>query len=141
MLIVLFAPETPAVHVDEAVGGQLRFGSALADATLVSPSRALEYGYYISTQHQERGLAMAYFEGQLKRADTEPGEEHTGYVLETEIDMSAIQDVDELMGDQIAVTGDVEIVDFPERGKILVFKATSVAVLEEEVEDEDLSPA
>src|SRR3712207_8424294 len=40
--------------------------------------------------------AMAYFEGQLKRADTEPGEEHTGYVLETEIDMSAIQDVDEL---------------------------------------------
>ena len=36
------------------------------------------------------------------------------------------------MGDQIAVTGDVEIVDFPERGKILVFGATSVAVLEEE---------
>jgi hypothetical protein len=56
---------------------------------------------------------MAYFEGQLKRVDTEPGEEHTGYVLETEIDMSAIQDVDELLGDQIAVTGDVEIVDFP----------------------------
>jgi hypothetical protein len=56
--------------------------------------------------------------------------------------MSAIQDAEDLMGDQIAVTGDVEIVDFPERGKILVFKATSVAVLEEdeEVEDEiDLS--
>jgi hypothetical protein len=86
---------------------------------------------------------MAYFEGQLKRADTEPGEEHTGYVLETEIDMSAIQDVEDLLGGQIAVTGDVEIVDFPERGKILVFRATSVAVLEEdeeEVEDEDLSP-
>jgi hypothetical protein len=87
---------------------------------------------------------MAYFEGQLKRTDTEPGEEHTGYVLETEIDMSAIQDVDELLGDQIAVTGDVEIVDFPERGKILVFRATSVAVLEEEEEedqeDEELSP-
>ena len=70
---------------------------------------------------------MAYFEGQLKRADTEAGEEHTGYVLETEIDMSAIQDADELVGDQIAVTGDVEIVDFPERGKLLVFRATSVA--------------
>ena len=78
---------------------------------------------------------MAYFEGQLKRAHTESGEEHTGYVLETEVDMSAIQDADELVGDQIAVTGDVEIVDFPERGKILVFRATSVAVLEEDDED------
>jgi hypothetical protein len=82
---------------------------------------------------------MAYFEGQLKRADTEPGEEHTGYVLETEIDMSAIQDVGELLEAQIAVTGDVEIVDFPERGKILVFKATSVAILEEDEEDEEIS--
>jgi hypothetical protein len=80
---------------------------------------------------------MAYFEGQLNRADTEPGEEHTGYVLETEIDMSAIQDVDELLGGQIAVTGDVEIVDFPERGKILVFKATSVAGLEEDEENQE----
>ena len=79
---------------------------------------------------------MAYFEGQLKRAETEPGEEHTGYVLETEIDVSAIQDVEELVGDQIAVTGDVEIVDFPERGKILVFRATSVAILEDEEEEE-----
>jgi hypothetical protein len=79
---------------------------------------------------------MAYFEGQLKRPDTGAGEEHTGYVLETEIDMSTIQDANELVGDQIAVTGDVEIVDFPERGKILIFKATSVAVLEEDEEDE-----
>ncbi len=86
---------------------------------------------------------MAYFEGQLKQASTEAGEEHTGYVLETEIDMSAIPDTDELVGDQIAVTGDVEIVDFPDRGKILVFKATSIAVLEEEEDEgetiEDLS--
>jgi hypothetical protein len=81
---------------------------------------------------------MAYFEGQLKRATTEVGEEHTGYVLETEIDLSAIQDADELVGDQIAVTGDVEIVDFPERGKILVFRASSVAVLEEDEEDENV---
>ncbi|MDQ3863243.1 MAG: hypothetical protein M3317_07065 [Actinomycetota bacterium] len=79
---------------------------------------------------------MAYFEGQLKRATTEVGEEHTGYVLETEIDMSAIPDTEDLVGDQIAVTGDVEIVDFPERGKILIFRATSVAVLEEDEEDE-----
>lgn len=80
---------------------------------------------------------MAYFEGQLKRASTEVGEEHTGFVLETEIDMSAIPDTDELVGDQIAVTGDVEIVDFPERGKILVFRATSIAVLEEEDEEDE----
>ena len=39
---------------------------------------------------------MAYFEGQLKRATTEAGEEHTGYVLETEINMPAIQDTDYL---------------------------------------------
>ncbi len=80
---------------------------------------------------------MAYFEGQLKRADIEAEQEHTGYVLETEIDMSAIQDVEDLLGDQIAVTGDVEIVDFPERGKILVFRATSVAVLEEDEDEEE----
>ena len=79
---------------------------------------------------------MAYFEGQLRRKTNDTEEEHTGYVLETEIDMSAIQDADELVGDQIAVTGDVEIVDFPERGKILIFRATSVAVLEEDEEDE-----
>src|SRR5215208_15624 len=103
------------------------------------PVRDREYRYYISTRHSERGSTMAYFEGQLKRASKEPGEEHTGYVLETEIDMSAVQDADELLGDQIAVTGDVEIVDFPERGKILVFKATSVAVLEEDEEDEEIS--
>ena len=82
---------------------------------------------------------MAYFEGQLKRALIEAGEEHTGYVLEIEIDMSAVQDADELVEDQIAVTGDAEIVDFPERGKILVFKATSVAVLEEDEVDEENS--
>src|SRR5215211_779907 len=94
-------------------------------------------GYYVPNWQSERGSTMAYFEGQLKRATTEAGEEHTGYVLETEIDMSAIQDADELIGDQIAVTGDVEIIDFPERGKILVFRATSVAVLEEGEEDEE----
>jgi hypothetical protein len=52
--------------------------------------------------------------------------------------MSAIEDADQLLGDQIAVTGDVEIVDFAERGKILVFRATSVAVLEEDEEDEEI---
>ena len=40
------------------------------------------------------------------------------------------------MGDQLAVTGDVEIVDYPERGKIMVFKVTSSAVLEEDESEE-----
>jgi hypothetical protein len=100
-----------------------------------------ESGYHVPNCHPERGSTIAYFEGQLKRATTEAGEEHTGYVLETEIDMSAVQDADDLVGDQIAVTGDVEIVDFPERGKILVFRATSVAVLEEDEEDVDIPSA
>ena len=42
---------------------------------------------------------MAYFEGQLRRASTEAGEEHTGYVLETAIDISAVVDAEELVGD------------------------------------------
>jgi hypothetical protein len=98
-------------------------------------------GYHVRTRHLKRGAVMAYFEGQLKRADIQAGEEHTGYVLEIEMDVSAIEDAEELLGDQIAVTGDVEIVDFPERGKILVFRATSVAVLEEDEEDEEIPPA
>ncbi len=76
---------------------------------------------------------MAYLEGRLRSGiDGTGGDEHTGYVLEIEVDVSAVQNADELVDEQLAVTGDVEIVDFPERGKILIFKATSVAVLEEE---------
>ena len=78
---------------------------------------------------------MAYLEGWLRRADNEPAGEHTGYLLEIEADLSAVEDMEEMVGDQLAVTGDVEIVDYPERGKIMVFKVTSSAVLEE---DEDL---
>jgi hypothetical protein len=76
---------------------------------------------------------MAYLEGRLRRGiDGTGGDDHTGYVLEIEVDVSALQNAEELVDEQLAVTGDVEIVDFPERGKILIFKATSVAVLEEE---------
>lgn len=82
---------------------------------------------------------MAYFEGWLRRAENEPEGEHTGYLLEIEADMSAVEDVEELVGDQLAVTGDVEIVDYPERGKIMVFKVTSSAVLEEDEELEEES--
>lgn len=82
---------------------------------------------------------MAYLEGWLRRAENEPEGEHTGYVLEIEADLSAVEDVEDLIGDQLAVTGDVQIVDYPERGKIMLFKVTSSAVLEEDEEfEEDL---
>jgi hypothetical protein len=35
----------------------------------------------------------------------------------------------------VAVTGEVVIVDYPERGKVLIFRATSAAAIEEEVEE------
>lgn len=73
---------------------------------------------------------MAYLEGQLRQV-TESGE-HTGYVLEIEVDVSRVQDAEALANEQIALTGDVEFVNYPERGKILVFRATSAATIEEE---------
>ena len=77
---------------------------------------------------------MAYLEGQLRRRD-EGGGEHTGYILEVEVEMSAAQNAGELVGEQVAVTGEVEILDYPERGKVLVFRATSAAAIEEETEE------
>jgi hypothetical protein len=73
---------------------------------------------------------MAYLEGQLRQV-TDAGE-HTGHVLEIEVDVSAIQDAEGLANEQVALTGDIEFVNFPERGKILVFKATSAATIDEE---------
>jgi len=80
---------------------------------------------------------MAYLEGQLRGnvADESEGE-HTGYVLEVEVEMSAVQNAQEILGEQVAVTGEVEIVDYPERGKVLIFRATSAAAIEEEIEEE-----
>jgi hypothetical protein len=78
---------------------------------------------------------MAYLEGQLRGNGVGVGGEHTGYVLEVEIDMSAVQNAKEIVGEQVAVTGEVEIVDYPERGKVLIFRATSAAAIEEEVEE------
>ena len=77
---------------------------------------------------------MAYLEGQLRRRSGSEGE-HTGYVLEVEIEMSAVQNTGELVDEQVAVTGEVEILDYPERGKVLVFRATSAAAIEEEAEE------
>ena len=78
---------------------------------------------------------MAYLEGRLRENVPASGEEHTGYVLEVEVDISAIQDTEELVNGQVAVTGSLEFVDYPGRGKELVFKATSAAAIEEEAEE------
>ena len=79
---------------------------------------------------------MAYLEGQLRGNVVGDGGEHTGYVLEVEIDMTAVANAQEIVGEQVAVTGEVEIVDYPERGKVLIFRATSAAAIEEEIEEE-----
>ena len=75
---------------------------------------------------------MAYLEGRLRRHTGGTGGEHAGHVLEIEADMSAVGDAGELADEQVAVTGDVAIVDYPERGKVLVFRATSAAAMDEE---------
>jgi hypothetical protein len=75
---------------------------------------------------------MAYLEGQLREDGVGSEGEHTGYVLEVEVDMSAVQNAQELAGEHVAVTGEVVIVDYPERGKVLIFRATSAAAIEEE---------
>jgi hypothetical protein len=87
--------------------------------------------------NSKRRSSMPYLEGQLRGnvADESEGE-HTGYVLEVEVDMSAVQNAQEILGEQVAVTGEVEIVDYPERGKVLIFRATSAAAIEEEIEEE-----
>jgi hypothetical protein len=87
--------------------------------------------------NSKRRCSMAYLEGQLRGNIAEESEgEHTGYVLEVEVDMSAVQNAQEILGEQVAVTGEVEIVDYPERGKVLIFRATSAAAIEEEIEEE-----
>jgi hypothetical protein len=87
--------------------------------------------------NSKRRCSMAYLEGQLRGNVAEESEgEHTGYVLEVEVDMSAVQNAQEILGEQVAVTGEVEIVDYPERGKVLIFRATSAAAIEEEIEEE-----
>ncbi len=78
---------------------------------------------------------MAYLEGRLRENIVSPENEHTGYVLEIEVDISALQDPEELVNEEVAVTGDLEFIDYSERGKILVFRVTSAAAVEEETEE------
>lgn len=75
---------------------------------------------------------MSYLEGRLRRHVPDESEgEHTGYVLEIEVDMSAVREAQGLEDEGVAVTGNLEIVDYPERGKVLLFKATSAAGMDE----------
>jgi hypothetical protein len=78
---------------------------------------------------------MAYLEGRLRGNTGGFKGEHTGYVLEIEVDMTAVTDVEELVDGEVAITGEVEFISYPERGKILIFKATSGATVEEEIEE------
>ncbi len=78
---------------------------------------------------------MAYLEGLLRRRTEEAEGEHTGYLLEVEVDMSAVDDLEEVVDGQVAITGEVGFVDYPQRGKILVFRATSAAAVEDEPEE------
>jgi hypothetical protein len=75
---------------------------------------------------------VAYLEGRLRQNVSGVEGEHTGYVLEVEVDMSAVQNAEELLDGQVAITGNLEFVDYPERGKEIVFRATSAATIEEE---------
>lgn len=73
---------------------------------------------------------MAYLEGRLRRDTKNSESEHTGYILEVEVDMSDVLEAEELVGEQVALPGEVALIDFPDRGKILVFKANSAAAIE-----------
>lgn len=78
---------------------------------------------------------MSYLEGKLRRHEPAESEgEHTGYVLEIEVDMSGVRDAEGLTDEGVAITGNVEIVDYPERGKVLLFRATSAAGMDESPE-------
>lgn len=80
-------------------------------------------------------MDMAYLEGRLRRDTNNSESEHTGYVIEVEVDMSDVLEAEELVGEQVALPGEVALIDFPERGKILVFKANSAAAIEDEDEE------
>jgi hypothetical protein len=97
----------------------------------------LLFRYHWSHATTRKETKMPYLEGRLQRGDTAGSEaEHTGYVLEIEVDMSVIPNAEELVNEQVAVTGEVEFVDYPERGKVLIFRTTSAAEIDEDEVEE-----
>jgi hypothetical protein len=132
--ITLAVYQSVLPHVQESAGGRGR----RSWTTLVGASWGPDFRYHgHHTKNPKERRSMAYLEGQLRGDMVGAGGEHTGYVLEVEVDMSAVQNAQEIVGEQVAVTGEVEIVDYPERGKVLIFRATSAAAIEEVEETEE----
>jgi hypothetical protein len=80
-------------------------------------------------------LRVGYLEGYLHRQSDVKEGEHTGYILHVEVELSSLEAVEELLNERVAVTGALELIDYPERGKELVFKVTSAAAIDENVEE------
>ncbi len=66
---------------------------------------------------------MAYLEGRLEGEIVGIGGEHTGFELAVEIDMSAIPNSAELHRKTVAVSGEVFLKNYVERGPVLIFEA------------------
>jgi hypothetical protein len=126
LLGVLLADELPA-----RVKRELQNIGQLLQCYIRSTKSPFRYHVPVSDPEKER-RAMAYLEGRLRGHTGGAEGEHAGHVLEVEVDMSAVEDAGEMADEQVAVTGDVVIVDYPERGKVMVFRATSAAAMDEE---------
>jgi hypothetical protein len=55
-------------------------------------------------------------------------------ILELKIDISGARNAQEFLDEQVTVIGEVEIMDYLERRKVLIFGVTSAATLEEDSE-------
>jgi hypothetical protein len=66
---------------------------------------------------------VAYLEGQLRGGITAIGGEHTGFELTVEVDMSAIDGADTLADKTVALSGEVYLKNYTERGPVLIFEA------------------
>jgi hypothetical protein len=83
---------------------------------------------------QNPGGPEVSLKGKLKGGLIGAGGETTGYALmeprlassSIEIDMSSIKDARKLDGKDLLATGNFQVRDYVERGKVLIFKATSV---------------
>jgi hypothetical protein len=75
------------------------------------------------TQSRKGILNVAYLEGQLSGGIVAIGGEHTGFELAVEVDMSAIRDASGLDGKTVALSGEVYLRNYTERGPVLIFEA------------------
>lgn len=70
--------------------------------------------------------------GRLRGGIVERGGEHTGFNLEDviiEIDMSEIANAQDLDGKEIVAEGNIELMQYLERGDVWIFKAISAKKL------------